>query len=245
MHLTYRPLYILSIIGFCAQFSSQQSIENGSNKQPVNFKVKITIHGNTFNADNFSIGGLYRQIPFFAKQADPEADPTSDTTYIDLDEIHSIKPAYTNPREGIFTFKNRPYIELIITFRDTKQTEAHYVVETSRKIFCDELLIFENPERPQEEVTRELMFEAIDMIIIEGYMQRVPEKFKEKEKRLEASSRTSDKSQEIKKDENCSGILKRIDILMEDVYKITPEELQNSITLQLQELKTSVMPLCN
>ncbi len=155
----------------CANFSMDQSggeVTGGGVKPIVNFKGQITDNTEkTFQVENISISGLYKQIPVYAVPSnlkDSEYNPTVNTIRLDLAEIKKI--TVLNP-ETLLTFKNRTYIVIDVYSNNAPDTKNSYLMENSKKVLCAEV----NPAGPIE---RELQFSAIREIVIDSYEKPEP-----------------------------------------------------------------------
>ncbi len=163
--LVHYTLCLMSIVTL-ANFSSESSVE-GRQKNKINFCGTLTdIQGNTFNVENISISGSYDRIPVYQKPKNPDTKPDVNTTRLDLKEVAVIKLPSAEP--VISKFKNREYIDIIVVSNDKKRTESNYIIELNRKIMCDEV----NDAGPIE---KEISFQALGKLEINGYSYRDPE----------------------------------------------------------------------
>lgn len=229
------------IIFFCAHFSSQQSTE-GREKPSINFYgILVNSQGKELAVEHITIAGLYKQIPVYGVPAvapekksitqrkmiseeDNGFNPTTDTTFIDLDETLEIRPARANPRDGIVTYNNRSYIEIIIVSADDNKTENNYLIDTNRKVWCD----LKNQAGPIE---KEISFESIKKLIIQG--NKPTERASERRK-----LKTSETS--AAKDALCSQAKQSLDRLETTIEK-SPDA---HISKEVEQLKQTVNQLC-
>lgn len=169
----------------------ESSIESGR-KHPVNFYGSFTTNDQrSIDVENIALGGLYKDIPVYdmpaienkqiytMKEKDGEAlqnnkalrykleeDPHKGIiTKIDLAEVASI--VVPDPKAfWIFKRKNgyRPleFIEIEIISNDARKTKNNYLIETSRKITCDQI----NEAGPLEKI---IPFDSIQSLTIKGY----------------------------------------------------------------------------
>ena len=154
-----------------AQFSSDTSTTGGKEKHSINFYgTLIDSQGATYDVDNISISGLYKQIPVYQKPENHNVNPDINKSRIDLAEVYAIKMPGTEPI--ITKFNKREYVDIIIISNDASKTEYRYIIELSRKIYCDQL----NDAGPIE---KEISFQALNKLTIKGYKHRDPEKSSE------------------------------------------------------------------
>lgn len=154
------------LLFFLAQFSSQRSTV-GQEKPKVNFfGTLIDQSSNKYEVENITISGLYKQIPFYKLPPTGKAiNPETNITRFDLDEIYQITVHYKGNAPQLYTFKNRNYIEIEIALNDTKKTKSTYIIETNKKVYCDQAT-------DVGLIEKELSFEAIDKLIINGHKER-------------------------------------------------------------------------
>ena len=164
-------LSALSILLLChwgSNNESNDSIVGGGKKPDVNFYGTVIDNtGTTVQANSITISGMYRQIPVYLEPKDltqKEYNPSDNIARIDLAEISKI--SIENP-EKLYTFLNRSYIEIHILSNDGVTTNK-YMIETSKKIFFDEV----NESGPIE---REVSLTALQEVNIKGYTQQKKE----------------------------------------------------------------------
>jgi hypothetical protein len=155
----------ISAIVCCAHFSQNSSVD-GQEKPKVNFYGELYDQtGRHYNVENINISGMYRQIPFYKKPRKISMNPETNTTRIDLKETMEIRVPTRDEAAIVSTFKNREYVTVEIVLNDPQQTRNDYIIEKSRKLYCDEV----SDAGPIE---KELSFEAVNKIIIKGYKPR-------------------------------------------------------------------------
>ena len=170
----FPPLfYALCALILCANFGSNSS-EQGPKKPSYCVYGTLTTTNNEKQAvKNLLVGGIFDRIPFYGVTLSEDIDPTTNVTFLDLDEIISIKPSAENPLEGIKRYKNRDYIALTITLKGNEKglsslvkepQEKKFLVERGRKISCDQTATSGDFER-------EVSFEAIKELSILGFRQ--------------------------------------------------------------------------
>ncbi|HBL98098.1 TPA: hypothetical protein DDZ86_00445 [Candidatus Dependentiae bacterium] len=160
-------IFALTAFMLCANFGSNSSTE-GRAKPRISFYGTLTpSDGTKYPVKNILIGGLYEHIPFFAIPATENSTPSNDTTYLDLDNIDSIRPAFTLAKDSLRTYKNRDYLEIVVTLKKTSgkepgSSERHFLVDASRKLFCDQVTIAGDLEK-------EILFEAVQELTVLGF----------------------------------------------------------------------------
>lgn len=164
-----RPLALVSTSLLLINWGSGDTNVDGRAKPTINFYG--TIQDNTaaiFTAENITIGGQFRQISVHPlpqldiKNAD--YDPTINTALLDFAEIATIQ--VPNPHTT-YTFKGRNYIMIQVVSNDQAETTNNYIIELTKKVFCDQM----NGAGPLE---RELKFIAVEKISFEGYKDQAP-----------------------------------------------------------------------
>lgn len=160
MHKKIRPL--IAVIGFLllTNFGAQDESVTGRIKPTINFYGTLTdTSENSYDVENITIAGMYKQVPFYTKPKSKEIDPTINITKIDFAEIAELK--VINP-EQVLIFNNRNYIEVQIISKDTQRTASSYIIETSKRIICDQI----NTAGPIE---KDLSFKALNTIVFKGH----------------------------------------------------------------------------
>ncbi|NBP00247.1 MAG: hypothetical protein EBU90_09010 [Proteobacteria bacterium] len=172
MHKKIRPL--IAVIGFLllSNFGSQDESVAGRIKPTINFYGSVTdTSENSYDVENITVSGMYKQVPFYAKPKNKETDPTINITRIDFAEIAELTVPFP---EQILTFNNRQYIEVQIVSKDPQRTTSSFIIELSKRIICDQV----NTAGPIE---KDLSFKALKKIVFKGH------KSPEKEKPAEAT----------------------------------------------------------
>lgn len=160
-----RPLLVANTVLLLINWSGQDTSMQGTPKPAINFYGNIQDNTKTepFPAQNITIAGQYRQIPVHPlPQSDvknPSYDPNINTVRLDFSEIRRI--SVPNPHTK-YTFKNREYIMIEVESNDDQMTKNIYILELTKKLYCDQI----NPAGPIE---RELSFEAVETITFEGH----------------------------------------------------------------------------
>ncbi len=155
MNKSLRTIHYLLIACASLNWSGQEST-SGKERPQLNFKGILTDSSDqTFHVENITISGLYKNIPFYALPTQPEMRPEDNVTLINLAEVDAIKSVPRN--EHKVTFNGRSYNKIIISLKNAN--EGTYLVETSRKIFCD-IAINKNS------IEKRLAFEALKELII-------------------------------------------------------------------------------
>lgn len=157
-------LVLLAII--LTNFTSDPGVEGGSEYHPLNiYGTLTTAQDKTYNVENISLSGQYKNIPFYAKPEYNFVDPSVNITRIDLADIASLSiPA--NLEKAIHKFKHREYIEVTVNFKQEKRAPEHFIVERRKKIFC-----YEKVEKGPSN-KKEVSLEALKNLTINGYTCR-------------------------------------------------------------------------
>jgi len=144
--------------------SSKNSDIVTDNKPRINFAGElITILGEKLQVENCTIGGLYRQIPVYALPKDADIDPVIDTTFIDLDQVKQIRTPFDDgSKPQSYTFKKRPFNEIIVIMNNDAKSEHHYILEATRKFMCQ---VIDGDKR----LDREMSFLALKSITITSF----------------------------------------------------------------------------
>ena len=150
-----------------ANFGMQDSTTAGREKPKVNFHgTLVDSTGKKYKVANITISGLYKQIPFYQPPPEKADDPTLNTTRIDLTEVYQL--SVPNPNK-VSTFDERQYIDVEITSNNTEKTKHNYIVEKTRKLYCDQVdgkLSYE----------KDFAMETVKLITIDGHKLREGEK---------------------------------------------------------------------
>lgn len=216
----------LIMIGLCANFGQQES-DTAKEKPKVNFKgILRDSTGQDYPVENITIGLLYKDIPVYAKPASPSMEPEANTTLLDLNEIDEIKPAHARAEEGIVTYNNRRYIEIIVISRDTAKTAMNFIIELTRKIMCD-------IKNEAGLIEKRLSFEALQSLKIESYTKNVePKENGSKEK-------TRNKDREYQ----CREASKALRELETESEKVSGEQ-KNTLNKLIESVKNWVGGIC-
>lgn len=211
----------------CVNFSQQES-DTPKEKPTVNFYGSLVDStGDEFSVSNITINGLYKGIPVYAKPPEPGIEPEKNTTFIDLAETTEIRPAYqANPREGLQRYHERTYIEIVIVSNDRKKTKNNYLVEESRKIICD----VDNEAGPLE---KQLSFEALKRLKIEGHERREEEKESTKAKH----------KRDLERERQCREAGKTLRKLEKEAQNVSEPE-KSKITELIETVKNWVGGIC-
>lgn len=146
-------LIIITLL-FCAQFSSQNVSTVGREKPTTNVFGMITDSENqSYAVQNITIAGRFNDIAVYKKPSDPNTNPDIDKTLVDLCTIREIRV----PAPKIVEFNKRKYIEIILISNNNNPTQNEYIIEYSKKLFCDYNLL-----------EKELNFTAIKRLQIQG-----------------------------------------------------------------------------
>ncbi len=164
MKAILRPFALVLTSILLINWGSQDSTSSSNLKPAINFYGTIKDNtGATFNAENITIAGQYRQISVHPlpqlDQKNSNYDPNVNTARLDFSEIASI--VVPNPHLT-YTFKNRDYIMIEVISKDDKKERNSYIIEMNKKLFCDQL----NGAGPLE---REINFVAVESISFDGY----------------------------------------------------------------------------
>lgn len=165
-------IILLSLIAvLCLNLSSPDVTVAGGEKPSINFRGKLQdTNGDTYEVENITISGMYKQIPMYKKPNTVTLKPTDNITKIDLSEISLI----TVPNKEILTFDGRDYIELEITYKNIKSQKERFIIEKHKRIWCDQI----NGADPIE---KDLAFTAIESLSIDSYKMAELAKNKEKD----------------------------------------------------------------
>jgi hypothetical protein len=158
---------LIAIAGFLlfCNFGSQDESISGRVKPTINFYGTVTdTCEETYQVENITISGMYKQVPFYAKPKNKEIDPSINITRIDFAEIAELTVPFP---DQILTFNNRQYIEVRIVSKDSQKTTSSYIIELTKRIICDQV----NTAGPIE---KDLSFRALRTIVFEGH--KSPEK---------------------------------------------------------------------
>jgi hypothetical protein len=211
--------------------SSRQSSEIRE-KPAINFKGTITRqHDETiYPVENITISGLYQKIPVYTLPDNKDIDPAEDITFIDLNEINQIYPTKPNPHDGIHSFKNRDYIEITIAWKDSKKSTENFIIEISRKIFCDRI----NEAGPLE---KELSFASLKNLTITGYIPR--------DDRKKTVETLADQEKSAAQKALCGKTSHLINDLHGEAKNVQPTTSQQKIAEIAGDLENTTQALCS
>lgn len=180
-----RILVVLPVIVLvCLNMSSPDISVAGGDKPAINFKGTVQdTDGNTYEAENITISGVFKQIPMYKKPNKVTTKPTANITRMDLSEVSMIMV----PDKKEESFDGRNYIELEITYKDQKRTKERFIIEAHKRIWCDQV----NQAGPIE---KDLAFTAIESVTIDGY--KMAELAQDKQKKKDQAK--EEKSVEVK-----------------------------------------------
>lgn len=217
--------YALGALVLCANFSSNQSVR-GEEAPPINYTgVLISNDGIQNTYENLTISGLIKDIPVYNIPNTPDGKPTLNTTYVRLNEIERIRTISSDPRENIRKFDNRDYVEIIITFKTgptAALTEQHFLIESTRRIFCDVITA------TGIVLKKEIAIEAISSLTIESFRAHAANKALKngKEKKIVEESAARKALCSLAKDE-----LK----MLEEASKKSPDKDLSKLTKSVQD----------
>ena len=150
---------------------SSESLSLRQEQQKIDIYGQLTDkQGYTFSFNNLSIAGAIEAIPFYQKPHCLTDNAHLNERLLNLADIREIRTPQTESScnvQEIYMFNNRHYIDIIITLTDG--TEHKYIVETSRRIFCNEV----NTRQPQTVILpAKIAFQSLDKLVIQGYRTR-------------------------------------------------------------------------
>ncbi|HZW61518.1 MAG TPA: hypothetical protein VFF04_04815 [Candidatus Babeliales bacterium] len=211
------PLIGVASLVILANFSAQETTEEGHKKQTVDFFGILTPQsGTAYKVNNIAIGRRHEAIPFFQKTNDLLAPEEQKPNPCPNAAKNNGKRLLKNPKDGIITkidlaevseirvpnpdavwsyqkkkgYRKVEYIEVEIVSNDSAKTTNTYFIDTYRKLTCDKLL---NDGRPMEQ---EVPFSAIKSLKIEGYRHREENEGK-KECRVISTQQPQSKAQNV------------------------------------------------
>lgn len=125
---------IITTFLLCTQFSSQNLSTAGKEKPTTNVYGILTDSENqSISVENITIAGRFSDIAVYKKPSDSETNPDINKTLIDLCAISEIRVAAPK----IVEFNKRKYIEITLISNDMNPTQNEYIIEYSKKLFCD------------------------------------------------------------------------------------------------------------
>lgn len=173
----------LSIMMSCYNGSVIDTATEISIGPDVNFYGTLEDHGQISQVESILIGGRYESIPvypqnIFTQHQDKnkinteDIDPKQNKTFINLQDIKSIKLQHpNNPTTSSIRINQKIYIQIIV--ESLHGTKKHYLVESSRKITCKE--IDENADIQVKSTLqdRDINFIHAKELIIKGYKSKI------------------------------------------------------------------------
>lgn len=198
----YMSLVAVLAVSVLANWSGQENTSN-TKKNRVNFYGTLETHaGNIFNVDNISIAHAYKQVKVYEVPAQYEKNQPrvmlkhnpkeGIVTMIDLKESTAIEA-----ESGLlFLYKKKKgsreveFVKITITSKDKARTKNSYLIETTRKLICDEI----NEAGPIE---KEVPFNAIKKLTLEGWKFREDLKEDEKENKSDNNKKTNAPTKEF------------------------------------------------
>lgn len=206
----------------CINWGQQES-NTGKEKPQVNFKGTLTdTSGQTYSVENITISGLYKNIPFYAIPLDEKANPESNATLVDLNEVEELKSVPYETQK--LQFNNRSYNKVTVALKN--KSENTYVVEASRRIFCDIPI-------NGGSIEKRLSFEALKKLVITSHEQR-EEHQRADVVRKKASEHTHE----------CEQAGKALQELTKEIEKVPGPE-KNAISALVDSVKNWVGGICS
>ena len=173
---------IIALLGNWSADQTSQEGESGKKKNRINFYgILHTRNGEIYSVENISIGYMYKQIPVYEKPKGNEAtlqmDPKSGIiSKLDLSEIEEIQV----PQPYMIMHYQRPegtskmgYIAIKVNQRGQIN---YYIIDTYRKLMCDQIT-------PSGPIEKEVPFQSLDRITIQGSRERIEQKKEEAAKK--------------------------------------------------------------
>lgn len=204
--------------------TGQQESTTGKEKPQINFKgTLIDTSAQTMAVENITISGIYKNIPFYANPAEAEdVSPEDNVTLISLVDVETLKSVPQNGHK--VTFKGRPYNKVVVKLRN--QPEAIYLVEASRRIFCDIPL-------NKHSIEKRLSFDALKELTITSYQQH-------EEKALQAETQPKSATGH---ERECAQAGKALDQLNEAAQNVSGPQ-KNVILELIDSLRNWVGGIC-
>ncbi|MGZ6250450.1 MAG: hypothetical protein ACXWL2_00310 [Candidatus Chromulinivorax sp.] len=169
---------IIAIYSFIYCFNGTMVTETPqttSTDPDVNFYGILQDHAHSAPVEYILIGSKYESIPVYQtvnvkekSDKNNEIDPRHNKTLINLQDIKSISLEHPdNPTLSSITVNNRTYIQIIV--ESLQGTLKKYLIESSRKISCQEVdKKAESSEKPVLQ-KRDLNFIHVKKLTIQGY----------------------------------------------------------------------------
>jgi len=190
---------------------SKQSDKDDKGEQPINFYGTLTkTDGHMYQVDNISLAGLYEDIPLYAVPSSPDRDPQLDTTRVSLHDISSI--SQLDGKTEVYTYKNKDYIKIMVAWSQRKRDNTPFLIERNRVIFCNERIA----AHPKKEV----FFEVLAMLVVEGFSLKDQKKVKRSEALSQAEQITTDLMQETTTQESVVDVKEKLGQLQENLKQL-------------------------
>lgn len=166
--------FTIIVFLFCFNGSLMDSGGASNTTNPdVNFYGQLEDHHRTAAVQNIRIGGKYKDIPVY--QVPPktngkyvEIDPKQNKILLDLKEIKKISLKHPeSPSTAIIEVSGRKYI--IITVLSQNNSQKDYVVETTKRVKCQEADKGPNNKQQATYEDRDLSFAHIRSLTVNGY----------------------------------------------------------------------------
>lgn len=211
-----KTLYAMSCLALLMFINWSVPSTQGKEAPRLRYYGLLKTSNKEYPVDKVTIGGLYENIPFYGIPPNMDISPTADPTFLDLDDIVSIEPAFPTLKENLRSYKGREYVEVKIVEKGSN-TPRHYLVEKERKIFCEEITAGAQHQR-------EPHFEALQRLTIQG-LHRAPETPREP-----TLAPTATKASELaKRNAVCTDVKKELDILPKTVSQPLINSIKNKI----------------
>lgn len=139
-----------------ANFSSQNDDAGQSNLNI--YGTVTTVENNSYNIERITISGMTKNIAVYAKPGDENANPATDTTRLNLEDVKIIKRAAN--QMGILKYKNREYVEFTVVWNDKQKKDDTGIIERSKQLIG----YLANAPRQKKEIS----FEALQLLEIKG-----------------------------------------------------------------------------
>jgi len=177
MKQAYQKVSLIACVALI-NWSSPETSGDSPRKQKINFygTLYICTNAKSYEVENISISNICKLISVYETPCKKEIqenklqlpqDPRKGiVTRLDLSEIAEINvPMPTN----VYTFQKNShiinFIEIEVVSNNPEHTKRQYLIETTRKIMCDEI----NTAGPIE---KEVPMQAFTRLVIKGYQDR-------------------------------------------------------------------------
>jgi len=223
---------------------------NASTDPDNNFYGTVEDHYRTAQIESILIGGKYEGIPVYQDvsksminkkdKTDELIDPKQNKILINLKDIKSIDLKHAgHTSESSLSINNKTYVQIIVTF--ISGTKKDFLIETSRRITCNER--DKGPEKEDATIVqkRDLNFTHIKKLTIIGYKSdnkaTVKETFSERNRPSNEESLTEQKN---KLRINTAQILNSIENNIKNLPTDNPtllETMRQTILILLKSLR--------